>query len=189
MDAKRPVGSLSLEEFQRQLMAGDSITGAVAVAAVTAWMAVSVLRMVLGVAARKNDSAEIQKLMAAAESISERLAKAPDEDRAAYASYIDARRQPKSSAERNVAITAALRRATEIPLAAARAGKDALGLCREAAGIIEGDIAADIRGAAALLAGAIRAILTSVDANLQRLEGQPFHPQLAAERKQLADRV
>src|SRR5215471_10985585 len=98
-----------------------------------------------------------------------------DEDRAAYGIYREALKLPKGTDERRQAITSALRRATEMPLAAARTAASAIDLCRQAASVVPGDIAADARGAAALLAGTVRAILASVDANLERLKDQPFY--------------
>jgi formiminotetrahydrofolate cyclodeaminase len=185
MAEEQSIWTGTLSDFQSMIAAGDSITGAVAVSAVSAALAVSVLQMVLEVTARKRNSEHLQGLIGAARAARERLACAADEDRAAYASYRDAVRLPKEFEGRRQAIDAALQRASETPLAAARAATEALGLCVEAGRVAEGAIAADVGGAAHLLAGAIRAILTSVDANLRKLEGRPFHSALAMERRDL----
>jgi formiminotetrahydrofolate cyclodeaminase len=101
------------------------------------------------------------------------------EDGAAYAAYMQARR------ERSLALQAALRRAIEIPMNAARAATDGIDLCLEAAGYTRGAIAADVAGTAALLAGAVSAILCSVDANLRALDEQAVAHATAAEGNRL----
>jgi formiminotetrahydrofolate cyclodeaminase len=175
----------TLDDFQHMIAAGDSITGAVAVSAVSAALAVDVLQMVLGVTARKRNSEHLQGLMVAAREARERLAHAADEDRAAYAAYRDALKLPKEFAGRRQAIDAALQRASETPLAAARAATEALSLCVEAGKLAEGAIAADVGGAAHLLAGAVRAILISVDANLRNFQGRPSYDALVGKRRDL----
>jgi len=81
----------------------------------------------------------------------------------------------------------AMLKATQTPLAAARSAVAAIELCAEAADIARGAIAADIGGAAALLAGAVRAILCSVDANLRELPDQPFRREAEAQRRALEE--
>ncbi len=171
MNVENTIWKASLEGFQAEILGGDSITGGVAVAAVSAALATSVLQMVLQIAARKNGSPEIPRLIAGARVEASRLARLADEDRAAYGAFREAVRLPRrSEAEagaRARAMSAALRRATETPLAAARSAGTAMGLCLEAAALVEGQVAADVGGATALLAGAVRAILYSVEANLR----------------------
>ena len=92
---------------------------------------------------------------------------------------------PKEFAGRRQAIDAALQRASETPLAAARAATEALSLCVEAGKLAEGAIAADVGGVAHLLAGAVRAILISVDANLRNFQGRPSYDALVSKRRDL----
>jgi len=193
MEPQPSVWESTIEEFDRQITRGDSITGAVAVAAISGTLAVSVLRMVLEITARKQESAshrqQIRELLEAASAESEHLRQAADEDRAAYAAYRSASRLPKATEQervcRNAAMQSALREATETPLRAARAAVGAIELCAQAATLARGDVAADIGGAAAILSGAVRAILNSVDANLRHLEDQ----ELIAERRELEERA
>jgi len=193
MDAEHSVWRARLDEFREKLAAGDSITGGVAVSAISAALAASVLRMVLVATARKQNSGQIQLLIEGARDVAEVLARLADEDRAAYAAYDAARKLPKGTAaeraERDQSLAAALERATKTPLEAAHAAMRAIELCWEAACIAAGDIAADVGGAAALLAGAIRAILVSVDANLRHLKGQPAYLVLAAQRDELEQKA
>jgi len=191
MDVESSIWKATLEEFRERILAGDSTTGAVAIAAVSAALAVSVLQMVLEVSARKNESEPIRKLIEAARREAAQLARLADEDRAAYTEYAKALRLPKTNDEeraaRRRAMDLAMLKATETPLAAARSAVAAIELCAEAAGIARGAIAADIGGAAAILAGAVRAILCSVDANLRELPDQPFRLEAEAQRRALEE--
>lgn len=193
MDVESSIWKATLEEFRERILAGDSTTGAVAVAAVSASLAAGVLQMVLEIAARKNESEPMRELIEAARMEAAQLARLADEDRAAYTEYAKALRLPKTNDEeraaRRRAMDLALLKATETPLAAARSAVAAIELCAEAAGIARGAIAADIGGAAALLAGAVRAILCSVDANLRQLPDQPFRREAEAQRRALEERA
>jgi formiminotetrahydrofolate cyclodeaminase len=159
----------------------DSLTGIVAAAALSASLSVQVLKSVLEVAARKHDSARLRELIEAAGRGAERLVELADADGAAYAAYMQARR------EHSPEVQAALRRAIDSPLNAARAAAGGIDLCLEAAGFTHGAIAADVGGAAALLAGAVRAILCTVDANLRALTDEVLSGAAAAERRRLEE--
>jgi len=168
----------------------DSVSGAVAAAALSGSLALRVLKLVLEIAGRKHDSARLRELIDAAARGAEHLIALAAEDGAAYAAYMKARKEGSPD------VQAALRRAIESPLAAARAAAGGIDLCAEAAGHTRGAIAADVGGAAALLAGAVRAILCSLDANLGLLDDEVFAREMAAERRRLemhairqADRV
>jgi formiminotetrahydrofolate cyclodeaminase len=157
----------------------DSPTGIVAAAALSASLALRVLKSVLDVAARKHDSTRLRELIEAAGRDAGRLVELAEEDGVAYAAYMQARR------EHSPEVQAALRRAIDSPLNTARAAAVGIDLCVEAAGFTRGAIAADVAGAAALLAGAVRAILCTVDANLQAVEDEALARAGAAERESL----
>lgn len=160
----------SFAQFEETITAADGLTGGVAVAAVSAALAARILEMALRVAARKNDAAVIRDAITATAREAECLARIPDEDRAAYAAYLAAVRERSPEAD------AALRRATLVPLAAARSAARVLGLCTVTAPLVRGSVSADVAGSAALLAGAIRAILFSVEANLKQLRRAGLRP-------------
>ena len=195
MDVESSIWKATLEEFHERILAGDSTTGAVAVAAVSASLAAGVLQMVLEIAVRKREAEghreRLRELIEAARGEAAQLARLADEDRAAYTEYAKALRLPKTNDEeraaRRRAMDLALLKATETPLAAARSAVAAIELCAEAAGIARGAIAADIGGATALLAGAVRAMLCSVDANLRELPDQPFRGEAEAQRRALEE--
>src|SRR4029077_8546970 len=103
MDVEISIWKATLEEFRERILAGDSTTGAVAVAAVSASLAVGVLQMVREIAARKNESVPLRELIEAARLEATRLARLADEDRAAYAEYAKALRMPKTIGEERAA--------------------------------------------------------------------------------------
>jgi formiminotetrahydrofolate cyclodeaminase len=193
MDPQLSVWKSTLAEFDAQITQGDAITGAVVVASMSAVFAVSLLRMVLEVTAHKKESeshrGKLRELLEAASAEAEQLRRTADDDRAAYAAYRQATRLPRAAeqerAERHGAMRSALEQATETPLRAARSAVRAMGLCAEAATLARGDVAADIGGAAEILNGAVRAILTSVDANLRRMDDG----RLMAERRDLEQKA
>jgi formiminotetrahydrofolate cyclodeaminase len=160
-------------------MLEDSLSGVVAAAALSASLALRVLKSVLEVTARKQDSERLRELIAAAGETAQRVVALASEDSAVYGAYMQARR------ERSPEVQTALRRAIEVPLNAARAGTGGIELCLEVATYTRGAIAADVSGAALLLAGAVRAILCSVDANLRELEDRTFAHASGAERQML----
>src|SRR6516225_8646866 len=132
--------SVTLEEFREKVASRDASVAAVAVAAVSASCALSLVVMVLEIAgSRKNFRGD--------------------------------------------------RRRLEVLLAAANAAIAGLNVCAEAAELAEGPVATDLGGAAMLLAGAVRAMLLSVDANLAALGETEFRDQAAVERGELEDRA
>lgn len=187
----------SLEEFRGKVAGTDTSVAAVAVSAVSASCAIGLVVMVLDVIGKrkgfKGDRHRLEALMEAAQEESERLKRYADEDPAAYAGFMRALRLPKNTdaerRERERAMAAALRRATEVPLSAARAAVAGLNICAEAAEMAHGAVAADVGGAAHLLAGATRAMLGTVDVNLASLQESEYRDQMSVERGELADRA
>jgi formiminotetrahydrofolate cyclodeaminase len=157
----------------------------VSVSAVSATLGISLLLKVLEIVAkRKNfagDLGHLAWLRQAAGKESERLAQYADEDIAAYRAYIEARRLKTA----DVASARALRDVIEIPLRAAGSALAGLDLCADASSIVYGAVAADLGTAAILLAGAVRAMVLSVDVNLQQ------HPdrEVAAECRGIEERA
>lgn len=186
---------LNLAEFRETAASSDPSVAAVAVSAISAACALGLAVMVLEVIGKRKgfqgDRQRLDALADAAREEADRLARYADEDPAAYAAYIRSLRMPKNTEaerhDRERAIGAALRRATDVPLAAARTAVAALNICAEAAGMAEGSVATDLGGAAFLLAGAVRAMLFSVDANLAALGESEYRDQVAAEREELEE--
>lgn len=183
----------NLEAFREKVSSADTSIAAVAVATVSAACALGLVVMVLEVIGKrkdfKDDRHRLEALVEAAREESDRLARYADEDPAAYAAYMRARQLPKNTdeerRERSRAMATALRRATDVPLAAARTAVAGLNICAEAAEMSHGAVATDLGGAAMLLAGATRAMLLSVDSNLTALGESEYTDQVAAERGEL----
>jgi formiminotetrahydrofolate cyclodeaminase len=153
-----------------------SVTGVVAAAATAGSLALRVLRSVLEAEARKRNSDRLSELIDSLGNDAERLAALADEDGAAYAAYMRAQKAHSSR------VQVALRRAVEIPMEAARLAAAGIDLCLETLDFLRGPMAADVGGATVLLAGAVRAILCTVDTNLGAVEDQAFARDIRSER-------
>ena len=114
MEQQSSVWTSTLEEFGEQVIGSDSITGAVSVAAISAALAVHVLRMVLQIAIGKASLAaersKFEELLEDARSLALRLKYSADEDRAAYTQYVAAAQMPSQREEERAARTPPSRR-------------------------------------------------------------------------------
>ena len=131
------------------------------------------------------DRERLDFLIGAARKSSSHLSRWADEDAWAFHQYLVAKRLKDAAA-----IDASLRTAIQIPLQIAREAVSGLDLCAMAAGFIHKALAADLGTAAILLAGAVRATLLTVDANLTQIPaGSQFHRDVLVERRALHDQV
>jgi len=158
--------------------ATEPVPAGVAISAVTASLALALLTKVLGIAVRKKKFAaerqRIDELLDAARAESSRLISLADEDILAFHKYLESKHEDT-------------RKAIEIPMESARAGVRGLRLCSEAAGLIRGLTAGDVGSAAALLGGAVRGMLITVDFNLREMRSdEEFSAAMAGERADLA---
>ena len=184
-----------LERFREQVAQGP-VPASASVSAVSASLALSLVAMVLKASVKRKgfagDILRADALADSAQSESARMMRYADDDIAAFGEYLGSLRLPKLTAEdrarRQLALDAALRKATEMPLDAARVAAHGIDLCLEVASVAHPAVAADLGGAAALLAGAVQALLLAVDSNLSRLKpDSELHRKMAAERRQLED--
>ena len=156
----------TLEAFREKVSGADPVPASVAISAVTASLALALLAKVLTIVSkRKNFTGDRQRLSAlldAARAESTRLTYLADDDIEAFNQYMECVRRGKD-------LTAAVRKAIEVPMDCARSAVRGLGLCVQTAGMVQGLAAADVGAAAALLSGAARAMLLSVDANIREL--------------------
>jgi methenyltetrahydrofolate cyclohydrolase len=167
----------TLEEFRDQLAGRDPVPAGVSVAAVSASLGLSLLMKVLEITRKRKDfdgdPEKIEEMLDSARAESRELERYADEDIVAFAQYMASRRTSNQAA--------ALRKAIEIPLAAARAAASSLKLCAAAAAITPASIAPDLGTAAVLLAGSVRAMLLSVESNALRLTDREFQDDIAGE--------
>jgi formiminotetrahydrofolate cyclodeaminase len=183
------LGKATIEEFRDRVASTEPTPAGVSVSAVSASFGFSLVEKVLRIAGQRKDFSGDRKkldfLMDAAQKASSHLSRWADEDAWAFNQYLAAKRLKDAAA-----IDAALRRAIEIPLQIAREAVSGLDLCAIAAGFIHKALAADLGTAAILFAGAVRATLLSVDANLAQIPaGSQFHRDVLVERHELHDQV
>jgi formiminotetrahydrofolate cyclodeaminase len=179
-----PIRKLTIESFRTHIAgAKDPIVAGVAVSAVSAGLGMALLALTLEVAMRQKDfagdRARLAKLLNAAKKESARLLRYADQDITAYQKY-------RESLRRKRGITTALRRIIETPLEAAGSAAHGLDLCAEAVSLVPLSVASDLSAAEALLAGAVRAILFTVDVNLLHL---PAKSELGRETSRQVKRI
>ncbi|HSP69089.1 MAG TPA: cyclodeaminase/cyclohydrolase family protein [Bryobacteraceae bacterium] len=165
----RSIWSESLASFSDAVAATRPAPAGVAAAAVTAELGISLLIKTLAITGGHDD------LLTAARRESAHLRGAADQDIGAVMEYMRARDADS------------MRQAIEAPMRAARAAVAGLELCVRASGAVKSSLAADQRAAEALVAGALRAILMCIDANLHGHEAD--HPDAVVERQALEVRA
>jgi formiminotetrahydrofolate cyclodeaminase len=160
----------SIASFSDAVAATRPAPAGVAAAAVAAELGISLLIKTLAISGGGN-----RELLEAARREAAHLRGSADDDIGAVMAYMHARD------------AAALRQAIDAPLRAARAAVAGLELCAKASGAVKPALAADLGAAQALLAGALRAILICIDANLNGREEE--HRDAVAERRAIEDRA
>ncbi len=164
----------TLEGFRKRLAGTDPAPAGVTAAAVTATLALGLLIKVLEITrSRKSfsgDPQQIEKLIRAAAGESSRLAQYADDDIDAYKEYLASRRS-----------AGALRLAIEVPLSAAHAAATGVELCAQSADLVPATLAPDLDAARTLLAGALRAMFFSIEANLRQELDRQYRERVEAE--------
>jgi len=187
MNKEDSIWTTTLAGFREKAGGPDPVPASVAISAVTASFALALLAKVISIAGKWKN---LDALLDAARNESTRLKELADDDILAFNQYMECRRQGKD-------LTAAIRQAIEVPMDAARSAVRGLGLCAQTASIVQGLTAADVGAAAALLSGAVRAMLLSVDVNIREMRSDPWfsdvitsaRSDLEREADQLADAV
>jgi formiminotetrahydrofolate cyclodeaminase len=175
------VWDASLENFRNAAASGEPMPAGVSVSAVSASLAFGLLAKVLKVSGRRKDfTGNLPKLEALLENVrgeSKRMMQFADEDIAAFNAYVATARLPQATdAEREIrqrAVDAAVRKAIEVPLAAARAAASGISLCSDAASMAHPNVAADLGAATSLLASAMRVFLLCADSNIRQVASDP----------------
>lgn len=149
----------TLAQFRDRLSSLESVPAGVSTSAASAVFALGLLAKVLKIASKRKDflgdRALADELIDQAHGQSEILATCADQDIIAYR-----QRSPDI---------------IEIPLKTARAAAYGLELCRKARALVHRAVMPDLDAAATLLAGAARATLYSLEANLEQLPSQDLH--------------
>lgn len=179
--APAPVWEWTIESFRSTAASGEPMPAGVAISAVSASFALGLLAKALTVSSRRKDftgdALRVQKLADSAKAESKRMLQYAEEDMAAFNAYMTSVRLPRATdrerEDRKQAFDAAVRKAIETPMAAARAAASGINLCADAAGLVHTHVAADLGAAATLLSGALRVFLLCADSNMQQLAPDP----------------
>jgi formiminotetrahydrofolate cyclodeaminase len=173
----------TLQEFRDQLASRDPVPAGVSTAAVSASLALGLLTKVLEITRTRRDfqgdPQKIEELLVTVRTASNKLSEYANEDVVVYAEYMASRRSPDEAA--------ALRKAIEVPLGAARAAATGLRLCAAVAGMVPSSIAPDLGTAALLLGASVQAMLLSVTANALHLSDTQSQDQVRREVETLAE--
>lgn len=161
----------TVAEFLDDVAARTSAPGGGAVTAV----AVSAAAALVTMAARFADGPAAEALVERGERLRAEVAQLADADADAYRAVLEAYRLPPEHPDRRSRITAALQRATEVPLRIAEAGAQVATMADEIAATGNRSLTGDARTAAELAASAARAAATLAEINIEagRL-GEPW---------------
>lgn len=186
---------MSLTSF-RDATASDAPTpGGGSVAMVSASFGLGLVVMALEISAKKptpGTESALADLLGQGRALIDRLTAHADNDVTVFQTYMAAFRLPKTTevekSARKQALQDALIAATEAPLAAARDTVDALTLAEKAVEQASVRVVSDVGAGAALLGGAVAAVLLNVDINRTSLADTSRAAQYAEARKLLADK-
>ncbi|MGB6489606.1 MAG: cyclodeaminase/cyclohydrolase family protein [Steroidobacteraceae bacterium] len=177
MTAGDELSQVTLEHFRLEAAGQHPMPAGVAIAAVSAGFALALAAKVVGVSSRRStlpaDAARLGPLTAAAQAASQRMLQLAGDDVAAFGAYLTARRLPHSTESegqaRQQAIDSAIRRAVDVPLAAAHEAAAGLQLCDELSAFTPPALVADLGVIASLLASALRGFLLCAESNVRNL--------------------
>jgi formiminotetrahydrofolate cyclodeaminase len=186
--------SQTLSAFRDATASTEPTPGGGSVAMVSASFGLGLVIMALEITAKKPESgseARLAELLGEARSLLAKLSQHADEDIAVFQAYMAALKLPKQSdadkSSRKAAMDIALASATRAPLEAARSCVQALTLAERAADISSVRVISDVGAGAALLGGAVSAVLLNVDINLPGIKQPDLAASWAKERVELED--
>lgn len=192
-----PVAAQRLEHFLEALASEQPTPGGGAAAAVSAALAAALTAMVVRLSldrAKYADFADLHaEALAASDAARARFLELADEDAAAYAAYLAARRLPRETEAqqeaREVAARGAARVATKVPLELVKACQQQMELVERCAGRTNLYVASDLEVAALLLDSATRAAAANVRVNLPTIGDEGFASAVTAELDQRLQQV
>jgi len=164
----------TLEEFLARLASEAPTPAGGAAAAVTVAAAAALTGMVGRVTAMREPdaSALARETVETADRLRGAAIELGLEDSAAYARLIEARRQPPAA--RPAAVAAALKHATEVPLAIARAACDVLVAAAQIGAVARASTLSDLSVATALAWAALEAGVATARSNLAASEDEAY---------------
>lgn len=176
------VADMALGDFAAALASAQATPGGGSAAAVAASLAASLTSMVvrLSIGRPRYESHEplLSEALAVADPARERFLRLADDDAAAYAEYMAARRLPHGTPEEELlrasATRDAARRAASVPLAVVQECHRLVDLVERLAGRSNPSVASDLDVAALLLEATARGAAANVMANLPAIEDEGF---------------
>ncbi len=179
---------LSLDDFTDRLASPEPVPGGGSASAVAAALGASLLTMVASLTSGKPKYVDHEPMLAwAMESgrrLSDRFLTLADDDAEAYAGFSAALKMPRESEEeiaaRTVAMQAAARRASEVPLACVESCVDLVGVAEALAGRSNPNAASDVDVAALLGQAAGRGAAANVLINLPSTGDPEFEGTMTA---------
>jgi formiminotetrahydrofolate cyclodeaminase len=178
---------MELEEFIDRLASAEPSPGGGAAAALTGALAAGLFakacNLTIGREKFKAVEADVRRLLDQVEPLRRRLFDLIEADAAAYRQVAAAYRMPRQSdaekAARTEAIQAALKRATEVPLAIAEACRDLLRLGPEVAAKTNPALRSDVALGAVLAHAAAHGVWFNIKDNLDNVTDEKFRIRVA----------
>jgi formiminotetrahydrofolate cyclodeaminase len=164
--------------------------GGGSIAPVSGAFGLSLMVMALEVTHAKHPSEALAAAIAQGRALLDALAAHADRDMLVFQAYMSALSLPKADAAqqatRREALQAAVLDAARVPLAAAESCLAALEYGASIGGLVQPNVQSDLIAGADLLAGALKAVLRSVDINLPVLSDESARGELGARAAQVA---
>lgn len=194
-----PLGfaSLTVREFTDRLASEEPVPGGGSASAVAASLGASLVAMVAALSAdrpRYADHAALHaEARAAADALRQRLLALADEDASAYAAFAAAMKLPRDTGEeqaaRRAALSAAARRASEVPLDCLEACHSVAVWAEALAGRSNRNASSDLEVASLLASAAARGAGANVAVNLPAVGDQAWAGEILARVDELVDDV
>ncbi|MGZ4824841.1 MAG: glutamate formimidoyltransferase [Terriglobales bacterium] len=188
MAGKTAVGGLraGVEPFVEQLAAPTATPGGGSASAAAGAMAAGLAHMVASMSRGKKNylpyERELSDAIARLSQLREELKSAIDADAASYDAVVKAYKAAKDSARKNGAVNAALRNATNVPLAVAERAREVSRITESLRGMTNPRMASDLTVAKALATAAMEGAIANVEINLESLQTE--EPMFAEEVKE-----
>lgn len=180
MGGKMSVGGLraGAEPFIEQLAAPTATPGGGSASAAAAAMAAGLAHMVASMSRGKKAyaqyQAELSEAIAKLSQLREELKAAIDADAESYNLVMKAYKQAKESSDGDQLIVAALKEATNVPLAVAQRSRQVMDLAERLKPITSPNMKSDLVTAVALARAALEGALSNVEINVESMKDQAF---------------
>jgi formiminotetrahydrofolate cyclodeaminase len=193
-----PLTDLTVRRLVERLATSDPVPGGGSAAALAGAMGAALVHMVveltIGRPLAEGHEDELAAIATESGALQSELLRLAELDATAYDAVVRARRLPRDSdAERQVRqqrVAAAVREATRIPLATARAAGEVLGLASRLAPIGNRNAISDVGVAALLAATSLRGAVMNIEINLPSLAAdEPLRDVAASEAAALLSTV